>query len=129
MREMIERSWTSTLEEDRVIMNQYFDADIARWKIMRDMLRGEVAGIDPSDHLKLLRLAGPERMTQFAQLILDRAAEPSHGLTPDDLKMVEKAVFHVASISKKGMNYMKVGRFALSAGFLYYVYTTLNWLP
>ena len=129
MRDMIKRSRTLTLEENKVLRDQYFDAETERWTIVSDLIKEEVSRVDPSDHLKVQRLAGPKKTTELAQLILERAAEPSHGLTPDDLKMVKKAVFHVASTSEKGMSYMKVGGFALGAGVLYYVYNVLNWSP
>ena len=129
MREMVKRARTLTVEENRVMMDQYFDAETERWRIVSDMLKGEVARVDPSDRLKVQRLVGPAKTTKFAQLILERAAEPSHGLTPDDLEMVKKAVLHVASTSEKGMTYMKVGGFALSAGIVYYIYNVLNWSP
>ena len=127
MREIKERSRTLTWEEHKAILDQRYDVETERWQIMLEMLIGEAARFDSSDRLKAQRLAGPKTTTKSAQLILDRAAEPSHGLTPDDLKMVKKAVFQVASTMEKGKTCMKVGGFALSAGFLYYVYTTLNW--
>ena len=127
-RELIERSRTLTVKEDWVNRKQCFDAERERLTIMLEMLKEEVDRIDPSDRPKAQRLAGPKKMMKFIQLILDRAAEPSHGLTPHDLKMVEKAVSQVASSSEKGATYVKVGGFALGAGFLYYVYPTLNWL-
>ena len=110
-------------------MDNYFDAETERWTIVRDMLKEEVNRVDPSDLPEIRRLAGPKRTAKIAQLILERAAEPGYRLRPDDLKMVGKAVLHIASKSAKGMTYMKVGGFALSAGVLYYVYNIFNWSP
>ena len=129
MREMVKRARTLTVEENRVMMDQYFDAETERWTIVSNLLKEEVTRVDPSDRLKVQMLVGSKKTTKFAQLILERAAEPSHGLTPDDLKMVKKAVSHVASTSEKGVTYMKVGGFALGAGILYYIYNVLNWSP
>lgn len=123
IRAIIQRAKTETKEERRAVMNQYFDAERERWRIMSNMIQAEVIRIDPNDITKLRSLTGPKKPTKLAQLILERAAEPSHRLTPDDLKMFEKAVLHIASESEKKWTHMKVVGFTLGAGLLYYVYT------
>ena len=129
MREIIERATTLTLEENSAIMKQFLDAERGRLRIILGMLNEEADRLDPSDPPKAQRLAGPKKMTKVVLLISDRAAEPSYGLTPHDLEMVKKAVSEVASNLEKGATHLKVSGFALGAGILYYVYTTLNWLP
>ena len=131
IRDIIQRSTPMAPEERRATMD-YFDAEKQRWKTVRDMCKEEVDRLVTSDVPNLERLMAPERtkrMSKFARVILDRAAEPSHGLTPDDLKTVEKAVLHVMSQSEKGMKYMEAVGFGLGAGLLYYVYTIFNWSP
>lgn len=67
------------------------------------------------------REVGPKKTTtKIAQLMLERDAEPSHRLTPDDLSMVVKGVLYVASTSQKAMTYTMMGMFALGAVLLYY---------
>ena len=129
MREVVQRSRTVTPEVRRAMMDQYFDAETERWTTVRDLLKEEATRVDPRDRAKMQRLMGKDKTTKVAQLILERAAEPSHELTPDDLSVLKKAVLHVASKAEKGMTYMRMGWFALGAGFLYYVYNITNWSP
>ena len=129
MREVIQQSGTVTPEVRKAKMDQYIDAETERWTTVRELLKEEVTRVDPRDRAKLRRLMGPEKTMKLAQLILERAAEPSHGLTPDDLSMLKKAFLHVASKSEKGLTYMRMGGYAIGAGVLYYVYNIMNWSP
>ena len=129
MRDMIKRSRTMTSEEQRVMRDQYVDAETERSIIMRDMLNKEIARVDPSDRRKVRGLAGPDKMSKIAQLILERAAEPSHRLSPDDLKMVQKAVSAISSRSERDGKRLRLGGTALLAGILYYVYNIFDWSP
>ena len=129
IREVIQRARTEPTEERRAMMDQYFNAETERWTTMRYMIQEEITRVDLSDIDQMRRLMGRNKTTKIAQLILERAAEPRHSLTPDDLKMVEKAVLHIAKTSEKGTTHMKVVGLTLGASLLYYVYTIMDWSP
>ena len=129
IREVVQRARTVPAEERRVLMNQYFNANNERWIITSGMVLKEVARLDASDSTKMQRLKGRGKVTKVARLILDRAAEPRHGITPNDLKLLQKAVLHVASRGQRWYTRMNVVGFTLGACLIYYVYTTMNWSP
>ena len=126
---IIQRARTLSPEEVRGMLDQYNVAERERWTILGEMLQKEVTRLDPSDTTKMQSLMGPKKTTKFARLILERAAEPSHRLTPNDLKTLENALLHLARRAENGLTSMKVIGFTLGAGLLYYVYSITNWSP
>ena len=129
IRGVIQRAKTMAPEERRPLIHQYFDADHERFKTTIKMFMKEALRLDTSDSTQMQRLRGPDKNTKVAQLVLDRAAEPSHRITPNDLKLLEKALLHVASRGEKVFTRMKVVGFTLGAYLMYYVYTNMNRSP
>ena len=128
MREMVHSARVLKPEEHRKFRDEILQAEIERRKLLGEMARSEGQRLSENDPT-LGASKGSNAVIKMARLAEERAAEPRYGLTPDELKTVNRAVSSFTKSMKRSAMVGTAVAVALGTGVLYCAFSIVNWSP
>ena len=119
-RQTIQRSKQLTAEERKLHQERLLDLEKERLKVMSNLVEIERAR-RPADDL-INKLKGLGKMAEMIQLTQERAAEPRHRLSPQELQTVKTAFSFLVKAGRISGTVARTAGWALALGFAYWYF-------